>query len=44
MFQLLKTLTSLHGPCGFEQPVTAWIKNKLQPIVDEVQSSSRPIR
>ncbi|QOY35150.1 M42 family metallopeptidase [Anaerobacillus isosaccharinicus] len=37
MFQLLKTLTSLHGPCGYEQPVTTWIKNKLKPIVDEVE-------
>lgn len=37
MFELLKTLSSLHGPCGFEQPVSAWIRDKIQPIVDDVQ-------
>ncbi len=36
MFQLLKTLTSLHGPCGFEQPVTTWIRDTLSDLVDEL--------
>ncbi|MCT8138534.1 M42 family metallopeptidase [Anaerobacillus sp. CMMVII] len=37
MFQLLKTLSSLHGPCGFEQPVTTWIKDTLQDLADDVR-------
>jgi tetrahedral aminopeptidase len=36
MYQLLQTLTSLHGPCGFEQPVATWIKDKLQNLADDV--------
>jgi tetrahedral aminopeptidase len=36
MYQLLQTLTSLHGPCGFEQPVATWIKDKLKNLADDV--------
>ncbi|WP_209124288.1 M42 family metallopeptidase [Alkalihalobacillus sp. BA299] len=37
MYELLKTLTSLHGPCGYEQPVAKWIKNTIEDVVDEVK-------
>ncbi len=37
MFQLLKNLTSLHGPCGYEQPVSYYIKEYVKELVDEVK-------
>ncbi|MBD8068038.1 M42 family metallopeptidase [Bacillus sp. PS06] len=36
MFNLLKTLTGLHGPCGYEQPVSYFIKDYIKDMVDEV--------
>ncbi|WP_216829302.1 M42 family metallopeptidase [Alkalihalobacterium elongatum] len=36
MYELLKTITSLHGPCGYEQPITKWIKDTVKELVDEV--------
>ncbi|WP_078546391.1 M42 family metallopeptidase [Litchfieldia alkalitelluris] len=36
MFTLLKSLTNLHGPCGYEQPVSHFIKDYIQELVDEV--------
>ncbi|WP_416150435.1 M42 family metallopeptidase [Salipaludibacillus sp. HK11] len=36
MEKLLKTLTSLHGPCGYEQPVSRWVRDTLRPIVDDI--------
>ncbi|MFC0559989.1 M42 family metallopeptidase [Halalkalibacter alkalisediminis] len=36
MFELLKNLSLLHGPCGFEQPVSKWIRDYVKPFVDEV--------
>ncbi|WP_078429067.1 M42 family metallopeptidase [Alkalihalobacterium alkalinitrilicum] len=40
MYELLKTLTSLHGPCGYEQPVTSWIKHTIEGLVDELTVDS----
>ncbi|ASN04591.1 M42 family metallopeptidase [Virgibacillus necropolis] len=37
MFKLLKQLTELQGPSGFEQPVTSYIKEKVTPLCDEVK-------
>ncbi|MBP3950674.1 M42 family metallopeptidase [Bacillus suaedae] len=36
MYELLKELSQLHGPCGHEQQVSSWIKDKIAPMVDEV--------
>ncbi|MEB1807937.1 MAG: M42 family metallopeptidase [Bacillaceae bacterium] len=36
MYDLLKTMTSLHGPCGYEQPVTRWVKETVEELVDEL--------
>ncbi|ADU28848.1 M42 family metallopeptidase [Evansella cellulosilytica] len=36
MQKLLEQLTALHGPCGYEQPVSEWIRDTIQPFVDEV--------
>lgn len=36
MFELLKQLTSLHGPCGYEQPVSHFIKEYVENYVDSV--------
>ncbi|WP_096435127.1 M42 family metallopeptidase [Alteribacter populi] len=36
MEQLLKQLTTLHGPCGYEQPVSKWVRETVKPLVDEV--------
>ncbi|UOE95367.1 M42 family metallopeptidase [Alkalihalobacillus sp. LMS39] len=40
MFGLLKDLTSLHGPCGYEQPVSKWIRDKVKDKVEHVQVDS----
>ena len=37
MFELLKKLTSLHGPCGYEQPISYFIKEYVEELVDEVK-------
>lgn len=36
MEQLLRKLTELHGPCGYEQPVSKWVRDTVQPLADEV--------
>jgi putative aminopeptidase FrvX len=36
LYELVKQLTSLHGPCGFEQSVSKWIRDMLRPFTDEV--------
>lgn len=36
MFEILKRLSALQGPSGFEQPVTSFIKEKVTSISDEV--------
>ncbi len=40
MYELLHVLTNLHGPCGYEQPVTSWIKDTVGALVDEVNIDS----
>ncbi|MFC4322798.1 M42 family metallopeptidase [Litchfieldia salsa] len=40
MFNLLKSLTSLHGPSGYEQPVSYFIKDYIKELVDEVTIDS----
>jgi putative aminopeptidase FrvX len=40
MKQLVKELTSLHGPSGFEQPVVQYIFERLQGKVDDLQVDS----
>ena len=40
LLELLKKLTNLHGPCGYEQPVSKWIKDMMIPLVDEVNVDS----
>jgi len=40
LLELLKKLTNLHGPCGYEQPVSKWIKEMMIPLVDEVNVDS----
>jgi putative aminopeptidase FrvX len=35
--ELLKELTELHGPCGFEEEVAAYIANRLKNSVDSVE-------
>ncbi|PPA70810.1 M42 family metallopeptidase [Jeotgalibacillus proteolyticus] len=40
MQQLLEKLTALHGPCGHEQPVSKWVRDKVSPLVDEVKVDS----
>lgn len=37
MIDLLRTLTSLHGPCGYEHSVTYFLRDYLEGKVDEVQ-------
>ncbi|MFZ3576975.1 M42 family metallopeptidase [Virgibacillus sp. DJP39] len=37
MFSIIKTLTELQGPSGFEQPITSYIKTKITPLSDEVK-------
>ncbi|MBU9713172.1 M42 family metallopeptidase [Evansella tamaricis] len=37
MYELLKTLTSLHGPCGYEQPVSKWVKEQVMELVDSIE-------
>ncbi|MFE8702746.1 M42 family metallopeptidase [Cytobacillus sp. FJAT-54145] len=36
MIELLKTLTNLHGPCGYEHSVTYFLRDYLADKVDEV--------
>ncbi|MDQ0254744.1 endoglucanase [Evansella vedderi] len=37
---LLEQLTTLHGPCGYEQPVSKWVRDTVKPLVDEVTVDS----
>ncbi|WYP26900.1 M42 family metallopeptidase [Alkalihalobacillus sp. FSL W8-0930] len=37
MKKLLEELTGLHGPCGNEQPVSKWIKERVTSLVDHVR-------
>lgn len=37
MIELLKELTELHGPCGFEDDVAAFIANRLRSHVDSIK-------
>ncbi len=37
MFELLKKLTSLHGPCGYEQPISYFIRDYVKELVDDVK-------
>ncbi|MFA9560081.1 M42 family metallopeptidase [Evansella sp. AB-rgal1] len=36
MINLLKEITALHGPCGYEQPVSKWIKESIGNLVDDI--------
>lgn len=36
MLALIRQLTEKSGPCGYEQPVVSFIKDKITPISDEV--------
>lgn len=37
MKELLKELTAIHGPCGFEEAVAAYIANRLKGSVDSME-------
>jgi tetrahedral aminopeptidase len=37
MFELLKKFTSLHGPCGYEQPISYFIRDYVKELVDDVK-------
>ena len=37
MKKLLEELTGLHGPCGNEQPVSKWVRDRVTSLVDEVR-------
>ncbi|TFB24304.1 M42 family peptidase [Filobacillus milosensis] len=37
MKELLKNLTSIHGPCGFEEDVAKYITNRLKGSVDSIE-------
>ncbi|TSB47739.1 M42 family metallopeptidase [Alkalicoccobacillus porphyridii] len=37
MQKLLEQLTGLHGPCGNEQPVSKWVRDRVTALVDEVR-------
>lgn len=40
MEHLLRKLTELHGPCGYEQPVSKWVRDTVKPLVDEIKLDS----
>ncbi|WP_280770837.1 M42 family metallopeptidase [Salipaludibacillus daqingensis] len=40
MKNLVETLTALHGPCGYEQPVIRWIRDNVKSLVDEIKIDS----
>ncbi|MDM5197919.1 M42 family metallopeptidase [Fictibacillus enclensis] len=37
MYQLIKALTELHGPCGHEQEITRYIREKTAELADSVE-------
>ena len=37
MEKLLKDLTFIHGPCGFEEDVAKYIAEKLRNVVDSIE-------
>ncbi|MCA1030322.1 M42 family metallopeptidase [Bacillus timonensis] len=37
MIELLKTLTGIDGPCGYEQPIAHFIRDYIEDYVDEVR-------